>query len=100
MSRLGRHVAPIGRDRPHGDVVAGFEGLDLAPYRVHDADGLVPQGEVFARADRPVHRVCVGRADQRPGRLHDRVVWAGTGNRLIGEADLAYPFHHEGSHRG
>src|SRR5271156_4919617 len=81
-------------------MIAGLEALDRGADLVNDADRLVTQGEVVARADSAVDRVHVGGADEGLGGFDDGVGRAGSGNRFISESDLANPVHHEGSHRG
>ena len=100
VSGLRGGVAPLGRNRADQDVIARLEALDRGADLMDDADRLVAQGEIVARPDCAIDRVHVGGADEGLGGLDDGVGRAGSGNRFIGESDLANPFHHEGSHRG
>src|SRR5579862_2582594 len=99
MPGLRERVAPIRSYRSAHDSVAGLDAADRRPDLLHDSDRLMPEGEILARADRAVHRMRIGGADECERGFDDRVGRAGLRHRLFRKSDLVDAIHHEGFHR-
>src|ERR1700722_1787925 len=98
MTGLGERVAPIRGDGADNHTLAGLEAVDLGADFVDDANGFVPESEVFTGADSAVNGVRVGGVDEGHRGLDDSVVGAGPGNGLVGETDVVETFHYKCLH--
>ena len=89
------------RDGADRNTLADLEqttgGREFAQFVDH-ADGLVPERQALAVADRTRHGVGVGGADERGGRADDGVARSRAWDGLIHHADLADAVHHETLH--